>query len=53
MPTTSENDRTAIIRNLRDCIEIATASEAGPLRVKAEALLRKALSEEENGQRLH
>jgi class 3 adenylate cyclase/tetratricopeptide (TPR) repeat protein len=53
MPVTGENDRTAIIRSLRNCIEIATQSEARPLRFKAEALLSKALSDEESGQRLH
>jgi class 3 adenylate cyclase/tetratricopeptide (TPR) repeat protein len=52
LPVTSENDRTAIIRSLRNCIEIATQSEAKPLRFKAEALLSKALSDEESGQRL-
>ena len=41
MPVSSENDRAAIIRSLRNCIEIATQSEARPLRLKAEALLGK------------
>ena len=52
-PATSEDGRATIIRCLRNCIEIATQSEARPLRLKAEALLSKALSDEESGQRLH
>jgi class 3 adenylate cyclase/tetratricopeptide (TPR) repeat protein len=52
-PVNNESDREAVVRSLRACIEIATQSEAKPLRLKAEALLSKTLSDEESGQRLH
>jgi tetratricopeptide (TPR) repeat protein len=52
-PVTRESERAMVIRSLRGCIEIATRSEATPLRLKAEALLSKTLSDEESGQQLH
>ncbi len=50
MPVASENERDTIVRSLRNCIEIATHSEARPLRLKAEALLSKILSDGEDAE---
>ena len=50
MPVNSESDRAAITRSLRNCIEIATQSEAKPLRLKAEALLSKILGDGEDAE---
>jgi class 3 adenylate cyclase/tetratricopeptide (TPR) repeat protein len=51
-PINNESDKESVVRSLRACIEIATGSEARPLRFKAEALLSKTLSDEESDQRL-
>jgi tetratricopeptide (TPR) repeat protein len=45
-PVNNERDRADVIRSLRGCIEIATQSEATPLRLKAEALLNKMLCDD-------
>jgi tetratricopeptide (TPR) repeat protein len=51
-PVTNESDRAAVIRSLRGCIEIATQSEAKPLRLKAEALLSKILCDDADSEPL-
>lgn len=38
-PSSSESDRDAVVRSLRNCIEIAALCEAAPLRLRAEARL--------------
>jgi class 3 adenylate cyclase/tetratricopeptide (TPR) repeat protein len=47
-PVDNESDGAAVVRSLRGCIEIATQSEATPLRLKAESLLSKMLGDDES-----
>jgi tetratricopeptide (TPR) repeat protein len=51
-PINNEDDTAAAIRSLRNCIEIATQSEATPLRLKAEGLLVALQAHQETGERL-
>ena len=51
-PVKNDSDRTAVIRSLRSCIEIATQSEATPLRLKAETLLSKMLGDDADAESL-
>ena len=49
-PAIDDDGRESIVRCLRNCIEVATPSEAKPLRLKAETLLGTILSHETSGE---
>ena len=51
-PVKNDSDVAAVIRSLRSCIEIATLSEATPLRLKAETLLSKMLGDDADAESL-